>query len=58
MSRMLQLSFMGCRFGFRLLVSGFGGVGVEVALTKESKTYSSVNPVLIIKIHGFGGVML
>ena len=45
-------------FGFRVLVLGFVGVGVEVASIKESSTYSSVNPVLIIRRHGFGDGML
>ena len=58
MSRMLTLSFMGYRFGFRLSISSFRGVGVEVVSIKEFKTSSSVNPVLIIKISGFGGGML
>ena len=58
MSRMFKLSFMDYEFGFRHLVSGFVGVGIEVVLTKESRTCSSVNHVLIIRSHGFGSGIL
>ena len=58
MSRTLTLSFMGYKFGFRLLFSGFEDVGVKVAATKKSRTCSSINPMLITRIHGFGDGML